>query len=92
MTHEVAEIVKEYGSLGDGEQLEDVSVSIAGRIMLKRSSGAKLVFYDLRSNGVKIQVSGAGREAPGSAPGSGGLVTQGVSRGGRHQTVATPFR
>jgi lysyl-tRNA synthetase class II len=30
--------------------------SIAGRVMAKRASGAKLFFYTIVSNGVKVQV------------------------------------
>ena len=32
------------------------SVSVAGRIYAKRSSSRKLIFYDLRGEGAKIQV------------------------------------
>ncbi len=35
---------------------KDESVSIAGRIMLKRASGKKLVFYTLKGEGVELQV------------------------------------
>ena len=33
-----------------------LSFCISGRIMHKRSSGAKLVFYDLHGGGFKVQV------------------------------------
>ena len=36
--------------------LENISVSVAGRIHSIRESGAKLIFYDLRGEGVKLQV------------------------------------
>ncbi|TYZ61892.1 hypothetical protein PybrP1_006468 [[Pythium] brassicae (nom. inval.)] len=39
-----------------GSHLADVTVSVAGRILSKRASGAKLVFYDLRADGAKLQV------------------------------------
>ncbi|TMW61280.1 hypothetical protein Poli38472_013743 [Pythium oligandrum] len=45
-----------YSSVEAGKQLDDVVVSVAGRLHSKRASGAKLVFYDLRADGVKIQV------------------------------------
>ncbi|XP_061360422.1 lysine--tRNA ligase [Gastrolobium bilobum] len=48
--------IKNYGGLSEGERLEDVSESLAGRIMLKRASGAKLVFYDLYGDGFKVQI------------------------------------
>lgn len=42
--------------MAKGEQRPDVTVQIAGRIYTKRSSGAKLIFYDVRAEGVKVQV------------------------------------
>ncbi|GAU39075.1 hypothetical protein TSUD_321460 [Trifolium subterraneum] len=56
VTSSIEEYIKEYGSLNDGQHLDDVSVSLAGRIMHKRASGAKLVFYDLHGGGFKVQV------------------------------------
>jgi lysyl-tRNA synthetase class 2 len=56
VTLSIEQYIKEYGSLSDGQHLEDVSVSLAGRIMHKRASGAKLVFYDLHGGGIKVQV------------------------------------
>ncbi|RLN86904.1 hypothetical protein BBJ28_00026114, partial [Nothophytophthora sp. Chile5] len=46
----------QYSALDAGNHLQDVVVSVAGRIHSKRASGAKLVFYDLRADGVKIQI------------------------------------
>ncbi|XP_011632518.1 lysine--tRNA ligase isoform X1 [Pogonomyrmex barbatus] len=40
----------------DGEILENEVHSIAGRVHSIRGSGAKLIFYDLRGEGVKVQV------------------------------------
>lgn len=48
--------VKEYDGLQKGEQKSDVTVRVAGRIYTKRTSGNKLNFYDIRSEGVKVQV------------------------------------
>lgn len=48
-------------NIKDGETL-NVSVSVAGRIHSIRGSGAKLIFYDLRGEGVKIQVMANARE------------------------------
>ncbi|KAK7303905.1 hypothetical protein RJT34_14823 [Clitoria ternatea] len=56
VTMSIDEYIKEYGSLSNGQHLEDVSVSLAGRIMHKRASGSKLVFYDLHGGGYKVQV------------------------------------
>lgn len=39
-----------------GVVLEDVTVSVAGRIMSARAASAKLQFYDLHGEGAKVQV------------------------------------
>ncbi|KAH8235731.1 hypothetical protein KR032_006147 [Drosophila birchii] len=49
-------ISKYETKLKDGETLEDVTLSVAGRVHAIRESGAKLIFYDLRGEGVKVQV------------------------------------
>lgn len=49
--------IAEYESqLKEGEQLRDVKVRIAGRIMSGRDAGKKLKFYDVHADGVKVQV------------------------------------
>jgi len=48
--------LQEYEKLTDGETLKDVEVRVSGRIHAIRESGAKLIFYDLRGEGVKLQV------------------------------------
>ncbi|XP_018370561.1 PREDICTED: lysine--tRNA ligase isoform X2 [Trachymyrmex cornetzi] len=40
----------------DGEILDNEVHSVAGRVHSIRGSGAKLIFYDLRGEGVKVQV------------------------------------
>lgn len=50
------EFIGKYNNLQNGEVLENVTVSVAGRVHSMRESGAKLIFYDLRAEGVKIQV------------------------------------
>ncbi|XP_031373889.1 LOW QUALITY PROTEIN: lysine--tRNA ligase, cytoplasmic-like [Punica granatum] len=52
----ILEYIEKYGSLNNGDHLEDVSVSLAGRIMSKRSSSSKLFFYDMHEGGAKLQV------------------------------------
>lgn len=44
------------GELKDGDVRENVDLSVAGRVHAIRESGAKLVFLDLRGEGVKLQV------------------------------------
>uniref|UniRef100_A0A6I8SWU6 Lysine--tRNA ligase n=1 Tax=Xenopus tropicalis TaxID=8364 RepID=A0A6I8SWU6_XENTR len=51
----LTEYIQKYNNLQTGDQLSEV-VSIAGRIHAKRISGAKLIFYDLRGEGTKLQV------------------------------------
>ena len=50
------EFISKYNHLKEGEMLENDRLSVAGRIHSIRESGAKLIFYDLRGEGVKIQV------------------------------------
>eukprot|EP00199_Chlamydomonas_sp_CCMP681_P000308 CAMPEP_0119109168 /NCGR_PEP_ID=MMETSP1180-20130426/17500_1 /TAXON_ID=3052 ORGANISM="Chlamydomonas cf sp, Strain CCMP681" /NCGR_SAMPLE_ID=MMETSP1180 /ASSEMBLY_ACC=CAM_ASM_000741 /LENGTH=584 /DNA_ID=CAMNT_0007094885 /DNA_START=168 /DNA_END=1922 /DNA_ORIENTATION=+ len=52
----VPEFVAKYNDLEPGSQLQDVTVSVAGRIYSKRASGAKLLFYDLHGEGKKVQL------------------------------------
>ena len=49
-------IAKYNDGIADGEHLDEVTVSLAGRILIKRSSGSKLHFYDLQGQGLKVQV------------------------------------
>ncbi|KAL1123852.1 hypothetical protein AAG570_001623 [Ranatra chinensis] len=50
------EFITKYSTLEDGEVLSDTEVSLAGRVHAIRESGAKLIFYDVRGEGVKVQV------------------------------------
>ncbi|XP_071730263.1 lysine--tRNA ligase, cytoplasmic-like [Rutidosis leptorrhynchoides] len=53
----IREYLEQYGNLENGEHLEDVEVSLAGRIMSKRFSSSKLFFYDLHGGcGGKVQL------------------------------------
>ncbi|ORX50523.1 lysyl-tRNA synthetase [Hesseltinella vesiculosa] len=49
------EFIAKYGAL-EASQTSDELVHVAGRIHNKRASGAKLRFYDLHGEGVKIQI------------------------------------
>jgi len=48
--------IEKYEYLKDSETLTDVEVRLAGRVHAIRESGAKLIFYDVRGEGTKIQV------------------------------------
>lgn len=65
MTTDLRDFLKKYESTKTGEQLKDIEVRVAGRIFTKRSSGSKLVFYDIRAEGVKVQVMCQSQEATG---------------------------
>ncbi|KAF8096479.1 hypothetical protein N665_0307s0010 [Sinapis alba] len=52
----VSQFIDKYKSLFNGDHVEDDLVSVAGRIMSKRSSSSKLSFYDLNDSCLKIQV------------------------------------
>uniref|UniRef100_A0AAV1TDN7 Lysine--tRNA ligase n=1 Tax=Peronospora matthiolae TaxID=2874970 RepID=A0AAV1TDN7_9STRA len=52
----LAEFHAKYDNIEPGTHQSDVVVSIAGRLHSKRASGAKLVFYDLRADGKKLQI------------------------------------
>ncbi|CAO3588170.1 unnamed protein product [Absidia cylindrospora] len=49
------DFIEKYSNLEAGQVSEDV-ITVAGRIHNKRASGAKLRFYDLHGEGVKIQI------------------------------------
>lgn len=51
-----------------GEHAKDVEVRVGSRIYNKRASGGKLVFYDNRSEGVKVQVMCQAQEAKQGSP------------------------
>ena len=52
----IPEFVAKYSHLKEGEHMEDEVVSVAGRVYTKRTSGAKLIFYDIQGMGQKLQV------------------------------------
>jgi len=52
----LTEFLADFTSLEDGQTLADKEVRVAGRIHAIRQSGPKLIFYDLRGEGVKLQV------------------------------------
>ncbi|MCJ1397445.1 lysyl-tRNA synthetase [Xylographa trunciseda] len=68
VTTDLRDFLKKYDSIKTGEHLKDVEVRVGGRIYTKRSSGSKLVFYDIRAEGVKMQIMCQAQEAAGSVP------------------------
>ncbi|KAG8532723.1 Protein kinase [Bacidia gigantensis] len=53
---DLRDFVKDYADLGTGESRPEIEIRLGGRIFVKRASGSKLVFYDIKDEGVKIQV------------------------------------
>jgi len=51
----LTDFIEKFSSLDAGTWHDEV-VTVAGRIHAKRLSGPKLIFYDLRGEGVKIQI------------------------------------
>ncbi|OAP65203.1 lysine-tRNA ligase [Fonsecaea erecta] len=62
---DLSKFVQEYADLKPGEQKKEVEIRVAGRVYVKRSAGAKLVFYDIRSGGTKVQIMCQAQEAAG---------------------------
>ncbi|EAW95622.1 lysyl-tRNA synthetase 1 [Homo sapiens] len=52
----LTDFIQKYSHLQPGDHLTDITLKVAGRIHAKRASGGKLIFYDLRGEGVKLQV------------------------------------
>lgn len=61
--NKISEMISIYGSLQKGETKPDVEVRVAGRIHGIRASGSMLRFYDLRAEGVKIQIMAQAQDA-----------------------------
>jgi len=56
VTISIEDFIEKYSHLNEGDVLEDVTVSLAGRIHAIRESGAKLRFLDCRGEGLKLQI------------------------------------
>lgn len=64
-TISVPEFIEEYGHLTKGEVLPETTVSLSGRIMVKRESGKALRFYVLQSEGKQLQIMAQAQDADG---------------------------
>ncbi|KAJ3494360.1 hypothetical protein NLG97_g4136 [Lecanicillium saksenae] len=56
VTYDIRNFEKEFSHLKNGEIDKNKTLAIAGRIYVRRAAGSKLFFYDLRSNGTRLQV------------------------------------
>uniref|UniRef100_A0A915BXH8 Lysine--tRNA ligase n=1 Tax=Parascaris univalens TaxID=6257 RepID=A0A915BXH8_PARUN len=62
----LAAFIEKYKELEKDAVLEDIIVSVAGRIFSKRESGGKLIFYDLHGEGTRLQILANARFHKGS--------------------------
>ncbi|TQW00957.1 hypothetical protein V2A60_001987 [Cordyceps javanica] len=56
VTYDIRNFEKEFSHLKNGEIDKTKPLNLAGRIYVRRAAGSKLFFYDLRSNGTRLQV------------------------------------
>ncbi|KAG0174210.1 lysyl-tRNA synthetase [Apophysomyces sp. BC1034] len=59
------EFIAKYQNLETGQRLDEEVITVAGRIHNKRASGAKLRFYDLHAENVKVQIMASAQDAEG---------------------------
>ena len=75
VTSSLRDFIEKFQVLEPGQHGEEVS-SLAGRIHAKRESSNKLIFYDLRGEGVKLQIMADARYIVRGVGGGCGLVKQ----------------
>ncbi|ESZ90952.1 lysyl-tRNA synthetase [Sclerotinia borealis F-4128] len=66
--YDLRNFVKDYDHLKSGEHKKDVEIRLGARIYNKRTSGNKLVFYDVRVERQKVQVMCQLQEAKEGSP------------------------
>ncbi|KAL1491028.1 hypothetical protein ABEB36_011686 [Hypothenemus hampei] len=62
VTISLENFIEKYSYLIDNEVLESEIISVAGRVHSIRASGAKLIFYDLRGEGTKLQIMATAKQ------------------------------
>ncbi|XP_050306660.1 lysine--tRNA ligase isoform X2 [Anthonomus grandis grandis] len=62
VTTSLEEFIEKYSYLKDNEVLESEIISVSGRVHAIRASGAKLIFYDLRGEGTKLQIMATAKQ------------------------------
>ena len=55
-TMSVPQYVQTYAHLAEKQTLNEVTVSLAGRMYRRHSSGAKLFVFDIRADGGQVQI------------------------------------
>ncbi|KAH6647504.1 lysyl-tRNA synthetase [Truncatella angustata] len=66
--YDVRNFVTDFGHMKSGEHQKDKVIRIQARMYNKRASGNKLVFYDVRDEGVKLQIMCQANEVGEGAP------------------------
>ncbi|WQF83830.1 Class II Aminoacyl-tRNA synthetase/Biotinyl protein ligase (BPL) and lipoyl protein ligase (LPL) [Colletotrichum destructivum] len=66
--YDLRNFVKDFGHLKSGEHDKEKVVRVGARIHNKRASGNKLFFYDIRAEGVKVQVMAQAQEVSEGSP------------------------
>ncbi|KAG5983110.1 Protein kinase [Claviceps digitariae] len=56
VNYDIRKFEDEFKHLKNGESDKSRMIQLAGRVYVRRSSGSKLYFYDIRSDGVRLQV------------------------------------
>ena len=65
---DIRQFVEKYKDYKPGQNDKSVEIRVAGRVYVKRASGAKLVFYDIRGGGQKVQIMCQAQESKGDVP------------------------
>jgi len=68
VTYDLRKFAEEFGHLKSGEHAKDKIIQIGARVHGKRASGSKLLFYDVRTEGVKVQIMCQAQEVREGAP------------------------
>ncbi|KZL81823.1 lysyl-trna synthetase [Colletotrichum incanum] len=66
--YDLRNFVKDFGHLKSGEHDKEKVIRVGARIYNKRASGNKLFFYDIRAEGVKVQVMAQAQEVSEGSP------------------------
>lgn len=56
VTYDIRKFSDEFSHLKNGEMDKSKELQLAGRVYVRRSAGSKLYFYDIRSEGSRLQV------------------------------------
>lgn len=66
-TMSIPQFITEFDGLQKKEQKPEVSVSLAGRVIIKRVFGKNLTFYTLQADGAQVQIMATQNEAEGDS-------------------------